>query len=92
MADDNTDQTQTQNGFSLFGGDPNSVDPNTGLTLGQRQQMLYSQLASMGGLLMAAGQKQMPAERAKYLAQLGQVPGQMFQQMDTMQQMRLTRN
>lgn len=76
----------------LFGGgssDQGAVDPNTGLSEAQKYQTYSSGLAQLGGLLMAAGQKQMPADRAKYLAQLGSVPGAMNQQTTQMMQQKL---
>jgi hypothetical protein len=77
----------------LFGGggtsNPGAVDPNTGLSEAQKYQTYSSGLAQLGGLLMAAGQKQMPADRAKYLAQLGSVPGAMNQQTTQMMQQKL---
>jgi hypothetical protein len=67
--------------------DNTNVDPNTGMTAAQRQQSIYGTFGNIGALLMAAGQKQMPAERAKYLAQIGQIPGQMQQQMTDAQKL-----
>jgi hypothetical protein len=60
-----------------------------GLNQDQRNAMMFNSLTNLGGLLMAAGQKQMPSERAKYLAQIGNVPGEMAKQMDVMQQAQL---
>ena len=82
-----------QPGFwsGLLGAPENTiVDPNTGLTAAQRQQSIYGTLGSLGALLLAAGQKQMPAERAKYLAQIGNIPGQMQQQQQAALQQRLS--
>jgi hypothetical protein len=76
----------------LFGGgstDPNAIDPATGLSEAQKYQTYSGGLAQLGGLLMAAGQKQMPADRAKYLAQLGSIPGAMNQQTTQMMQQKL---
>jgi len=76
----------------LFGSgasDQGAVDPNTGLSEAQRYQTYSSGLAQLGGLLMAAGQKQMPADRAKYLSQLGSVPAAMNQQTTQMMQQKL---
>jgi hypothetical protein len=67
--------------------DNTTVDPNTGMTAAQRQQSIYGTFGNLGALLMAAGQKQMPAERAKYLAQIGSIPGQMQQQMTDVQKL-----
>lgn len=76
----------------LFGSgssDQGAIDPATGLSEAQKYQTYSSGLAQLGGLLMAAGQKQMPSERAKYLAQLGSVPGAMNQQTTQMMQQKL---
>jgi len=76
----------------LFGGgssDQGAVDPNTGLSEAQKYQTYATGLGQLGGLLMAAGQKQMPADRAKYLAQLGSIPGAMNQQTTQMMQQKL---
>ena len=61
-------------------GDNKTVDPATGLTPQQQNLIGYNQLGSLGALLLAAGQKQMPSERAKYLAQIGNIPAQYAQQ------------
>jgi hypothetical protein len=74
----------------LFGPPDNTtVDPTTGLTAAQRQQSIYSTFGNLGALLMAAGQKQMPADRAKYLAQIGNIPGQMNQQQQALMQQQM---
>ncbi|CAB5170281.1 hypothetical protein UFOVP155_15 [uncultured Caudovirales phage] len=67
--------------------DDKTVNPNTGLTPQQQNLIGYNQLGSLGALLMAAGQRQSPAERAKYLAQIGQIPGQYAQQMTDAQKL-----
>ena len=67
--------------------DNTNVDPTTGMTEAQRQQSIYGTIGNLGALLLAAGQKQMPAERAKYLAQIGNIPGQMQQQMTEAQKL-----
>jgi hypothetical protein len=70
--------------------DPAQANGNPyGLTDQDRQQMLYSTLGQIGGLLMAAGQKQMPAQRAQYLGQLGQVGGNMQSDIYKMAQAKL---
>ena len=71
-------------------GDDKTVDEKTGLTPQQQNLIGYNQLGSLGALLMAAGQKQMPADRAKYLAQIGNIPGQMQQQMSAAMQQQMT--
>lgn len=73
---------------SMFGGgqpqqdqmQPQAQPDQGGLTDAQKQMVGFSAMGNLGALLLAAGQKQMPAERAKYLAQLGNIPGQMQQQ------------
>ena len=40
-----------------------------------QRRMTYSLLGQLGSTLLAAGQKQMPAQRAQYLSQLGAIPG-----------------
>ena len=40
-----------------------------------QKRMMYSMLGQIGSTLLAAGQKQMPQQRAQYLAQLGSIPG-----------------
>lgn len=71
--------------------DSMTVDPNTGMTEAQRQQSIYGAFGNLGALLMAAGQKQMPADRAKYLSQIGQIPGQLQQQMTDAQKLLMQR-
>ena len=70
-------------------GDDKTVDEKTGLTPQQQNLIGYNQLGTLGALLMAAGQKQMPADRAKYLAQIGQIPGQMSQQQNALMQQQM---
>ena len=72
--------------FNLFSAEnPDAVDPNTGLTNAQKRMIGFNTIGSIGAALLAAGEKQMPADRAKYLAQLGNVPNQMTQQMAAFQ-------
>jgi hypothetical protein len=77
--EDNTPWYDKVSGFMGLG-DNKTVDPNTGLTPQQQNLIGYNQLGSLGALLLAAGQKQMPGERAKYLAQIGNIPAQYTQQ------------
>ncbi|UOF80861.1 hypothetical protein [Caudoviricetes sp.] len=84
--EDNTPWYDKVSGFMGLG-DNKTVDPNTGLTPQQQNLIGYNQLGSLGALLLAAGQKQMPADRAKYLAQIGNIPGQMQQQMTDAQKL-----
>lgn len=71
--------------------DPSSggISPNTGLTQEQARMLGFGSIGQLGAMLMAAGQKQMPSERAKYLSQIGNIPGQMMQQADVMSQAQL---
>jgi len=52
-----------------------------GLSEADRLRILSSTLTQLGGTLMAAGQRQTPAQRAQYLAQLGNVGGNINSQM-----------
>jgi hypothetical protein len=63
---------------SIFGGgESDTPDPRTGLTTNDRATVGFGSLANIGALLMAAGQPMYGNERARILAQLGNVPGQM---------------
>jgi hypothetical protein len=86
--EDNTPWYDKVSGFMGLG-DNKTVDPTTGLTPQQQHLIGYNQLGQLGALLMAAGQKQMPAERAKYLAQIGQIPAEAAKQQSVMQQAQL---
>jgi hypothetical protein len=66
--------------------DPSTADPNTGLVEAQRRQLAFNTLGQTGALLLAAGERQMPAQRAQYLAQLGNVPGNIQTQASAMSQ------
>lgn len=88
QGEDNTPWYDKVSGFMGLA-DDKTVDPNTGLTPQQRNLMGYGQLGQLGALLMAAGQKQMPAERAKYFAQMGNIPGQYAQQMNDAQKLQM---
>jgi hypothetical protein len=87
--EDNTSWYDKVSGFMGLG-DDKTVDPATGLTPQQRNLIGYNQLGQLGALLMAAGQKQMPSERARYLAQIGNIPAQMQQQQQAAVQQRLS--
>ncbi|CAB4124605.1 hypothetical protein UFOVP62_16 [uncultured Caudovirales phage] len=56
----------------FFGPGSKDVDPTTGLSEQMRKQQMFQTFGNLGALLMAAGQKQMPAQRAQILAQMGQ--------------------
>ena len=71
----------------LLGGEPSSSavpatqDNPFGLSEADRLRIMSSTLTQLGGTLLAAGQKQSPAQRAQYLAQLGNVGGNINSQM-----------
>lgn len=71
----------------LLGGEPSSAavpatqDNPFGLSEADRLRIISSTLSQLGGTLLAAGQKQSPAQRAQYLAQLGNVGGNINSQM-----------
>jgi len=54
--------------------DDQTPDPSTGLTNNDRAQVGWHGLTNLGAILMAGGQPMWGADRAKYLAALGQVP------------------
>jgi len=56
-----------------------------------RKRLMYGTLGQLGATLLAAGQKQMPAQRAQYLAQLGNVGGNMQSEMFKIAQTNLMR-
>lgn len=60
---------------------PTNAENPFGLSEADRLRILSSTLTQLGGTLMAAGQKQSPAQRAQYLAQLGNVGGNINSQM-----------
>jgi len=68
---------------------PQDMDPNYGVTNQQMYDARMDSLGSMGALLMAAGQRMMPNERAQILAKLGGIPGQMTQQLAASQEAQL---
>jgi hypothetical protein len=68
---------------------PQDMDPNYGVTNQQMYDARMDSIGNMGALLLAAGQKLMPNERAQLLAKLGTVPSQMTQQLDVMSQAQL---
>lgn len=79
---------------NMFGGggqpSQDQAQPDqAGLNDAQRQMLGFNTIGSIGAMLLAAGQKQMPADRAKYLAQLGNIPGQMQQQQTQMLQQQM---
>lgn len=49
------------------------TDPYDMLSEAEKRRMTYSTLGQLGATLLAAGQKQMPAQRAQILSQLGNI-------------------
>jgi hypothetical protein len=68
---------------------PQGMDPNYGVSNQQMYDARMDSMGSLGALLLAAGQRMMPNERAQLLAKVGNIPGQMNQQLDTMSQAQL---
>lgn len=68
---------------------PSGFDAAYGLTADDKKRMLFSSLSQIGGLLMAAGSKQMPGQRGQYLAQLGNVGANMQSDIYKMAQAKL---
>lgn len=52
--------------------DPEKIDPRYGVPMSDVRQAALNSIGNMGAILMAAGQRMEPAQRAAYLAQLGQ--------------------
>jgi hypothetical protein len=55
--------------------DPTKVDERYGVPMSDVRQAALNSIGNMGAILMAAGQRMEPAQRAAYLAQLGQAGG-----------------
>lgn len=72
---------------SLMPGNDEEQNPQSGLLASQQRQLAFNALGNIGATLMAAGQNLMPAERARILAGLGDVPNQMMAQQLAMQRM-----
>jgi hypothetical protein len=68
---------------------PQEMDPNYGVSNQQMYDARMDSMGSLGALLLAAGQRMMPNERAAMLAKIGSIPSQMNQQLDTMSQAQL---
>lgn len=69
---------------AITGSDDPSTEDANGLTQAQRRQVAFNTVGSIGAQLLAAGQNIMPAQRAQLLAGLGNVPGQMQEQIGQM--------
>lgn len=69
----------------IMGGGDQTPDP-AGLTRGDRSQLGFNTIGNIGALLMAAGQPMYGPDRARYLAAMGNVPGQMQEQRGQMVQ------
>jgi hypothetical protein len=52
--------------------DPEKIDPRYGVPMSDVRQAALNSIGNMGAILMAAGQRMQPEQRAAYLAQLGQ--------------------
>lgn len=52
--------------------DPGKIDPRYGVPMSDVRQAALNSIGNMGAILMAAGQRMEPAQRAAYLSQLGQ--------------------
>jgi hypothetical protein len=61
-------------------GGPSSADPYSQMSPEEQRRMSYSALGQLGAILLAAGQKQTPAQRGQILAQLGGIGPGMEQQ------------
>lgn len=60
---------------------PQQADLMSMLSADEQKRLAYSMLGQIGATLLAAGQKQMPQQRAQYLAQLGAIPGNIQREM-----------
>ena len=73
--------------FGLLGGPSGTpaaggpTDPYDMLSEGEKRRLTYGALGQLGATLLAAGQKQMPAQRAQQLAQLGNIGPNLDMQM-----------
>lgn len=57
----------------LLGGGQTGGPSSSGYTPDEERRMMISTLGQLGSTLLAAGQRQSPAQRAQYLAQLGSI-------------------
>ena len=69
--------------------DPQGIDPNYGVSNQQMYDARMDSMGSLGALLLAAGQRLMPNERAQILSKVGAIPGQMNQQLAASQEAQL---
>jgi len=69
--------------------DPTKMDPNYGVPLADSRTAALNALGNVGAILMAAGQRISPEQRAAYLGQLGQVGPQATNDMLNAAQRRL---
>lgn len=60
---------------------PQQQDLMSMLSADEQRRLAFSMLGQIGSTLLAAGQKQMPQQRAQYLAQLGAIPGNVQREM-----------
>jgi predicted component of type VI protein secretion system len=76
--------------FDIIMGGGDQTPDAAGLTNADRSQIGFSGLGQLGALLLAAGQPMWGNERARYLAGLGTIPGNMQEQrIQAVQQRRL---
>ena len=61
-------------------GGPSSADPYSQMSPEEQRRLSFSALGQLGAILLAAGQKQTPAQRGQILSQLGGIGPGMEQQ------------
>ena len=69
-------------------GGPSSADPYSQMSPEEQRRMSYSALGQLGAILLAAGQRQTPAQRGQILSQLGGIGPGMEQQIARSAQLR----
>jgi len=82
MADSGTTQSGAATGgaaggnflSNIFGGggDPQAINPSTGLTNAQTRLMMFNNMANLGFKLAAAGQQMTPSQRAQIIGSMGE--------------------
>lgn len=60
--------------FGLLSNQDDPIDPTYGVPQSAVTQASLNSLGALGGLLMAAGQRMTPQQRAQYLSQMGNIP------------------
>jgi hypothetical protein len=71
--------------FDFVGSDDPSTADAAGLTQRQRRMVGFQGLSQLGALLLAGGMPMPDSERARYIAQIGNVPGSMQDARSSMQ-------